>query len=133
MTEDDLVMSNDKANEILEAENKFHAERKMFYFDDKTGDIRFPTYEYENISHDEWFECIKVDIEKVIRGYFKDGKVYCYIGKDFRVPTLNINQYMQITYIFNCNAVYLGVIPGEIGTGWKPIYEINIYKVAYYI
>ena len=112
--------------ENINKEQEFHTKRTMFYFHEN-GDIRFPDFENENKSHKEWFDSIGVDIEKVIRGYRKGYNVYVYIGEDFRVPNLNVNQYYQLKSIFNdAWDIYLGVEKGEPGEEWKPLKEIKI-------
>lgn len=108
-------------------EKEFHSNRIIFYFDNKTGDIRFPDSEYQNCSHVEWFNNIKVDIEKVIRGFRKGYNIYLYIGRDFKVPNLTTEQYLKLKYIFgDVWDIYLGMKIGKIGEVWEPIKSIKI-------
>lgn len=112
--------------EDLIREREFHKYRKMFYFDNKTGDIRFPSAKFVDMSHKEWFDNIKVDIKKVIRGFYDGFNVYCYIGNNFDIPNISVNQVLQLKSIFNFDDVYLGMNAGKIGTTWAPIMEINV-------
>lgn len=113
--------------ERYKKEKEFHESRTIFYFDKKDG-IHFAPKQFENSSHDEWFKAEKIDIEKVIRGYIKNSNAYCYIGKDFRIPNLTINQYFVLKDNLRCWNVYLGLNVKEIGEEWKPIHEICIYN-----
>lgn len=118
----------EKQSEIAH-EKQFHMSRKMFYFDAKSGDIRFPSDEYRNMSHKQWFNDIKVDIKKVIRGFYDGYDVYLYIGDNFDIPNISINQILQLQYIFKINSVYLGMNIGTIGTIWSPKMEIAITEL----
>lgn len=113
--------------ERINKEKEFYKMRKMFYFDEKGG-IHFPPIQYKDSSHSEWFKAYKIDIESVIRGYMDGYEAYCYIGKDFRIPNLTVENYFVLKNNFNVWEVYLGCKIGEIGEKWKPILTINIYN-----
>lgn len=114
--------------EIQAMIDEFHRERKMFYFDEN-GNIHFPPLEFKDGSHEEWFKHKKINIESVIRGYIYNRNAYCYIGKDFRVPNLTVNEYSILRDNLECWTIYLGLISGEPGEVWKAKYSIHLYDI----
>lgn len=113
--------------ERYKKEEEFHKNRQMFYFD-ANGNIHFPPMKYKNSSHKQWFKECKIDIESVIRGHIYKSYAYCYIGEDFRVPNLTVEEYNILIDICHCWDVCLGLHIGEIGEIWKGIYKIQIYE-----
>lgn len=113
--------------ERINKEKEFHKMRKMFYFDEKGG-IHFPPIQYKDSSHSEWFKAYKIDIESVIRGYIEGYNAYCYIGKDFKIPNLTVENYFTLTDNLGIWKIHLGLNVGEIGEVWKPILTMDIYR-----
>lgn len=105
----------------------FRSKRTMFYFDN-AGNIMFPDINNKDSSFEKWFLEKKINIETTIRGYVYGREARVYIGKDYKVPNLSVNQYNILKEYFDCWDIQLGLVKGEIGEVWKGQYSMSVYR-----
>lgn len=115
----------------MNAEQRFHTHRKMFYLHQSLGIPVWPAEQYENLSHAEWFAAIGIDIESVVRGYVKDDILHIYTGSKFEVPyDLKLRVITGLcNYFPDVRKIRIGVWEPENqkpGEPWTPVIEYTL-------
>ncbi len=112
-----------------EVEQKFHKSRIAFMIID--GELVYLSD--SGMSHREWYVSLGLDeslFDSIVRGYYKSGKVLFYKGNfecDDEVINCAASYGNEVKeYVDDENAlVYAGVIKGEIGQAWEPLYLVK--------